>query len=107
MLYHYSEPEAATEESCQSLDVSEGRPSLRIENCARNLAAVCYRAANLTFPPLTQFVRISAEQDGVMFERSAPVQGWKVDYKVDVWPSNSLRRLVTNNQGSSIQDGNS
>ena len=85
-------PIAGADNSCTSLDVSEDAPATRYENCDREYPAICYRPNNLTFPQMTEFVQITPEKDGILFERSSKVVGWKVDYKVDMWPSNSLNR---------------
>ena len=74
--------------SCSALEKSKRR-SL---SCGTELAAVCVLANTLVFPRLTDFVRITPELDGVSFEKFPTSDGWKVNYSVDMWPSNSLHR---------------
>ena len=79
--------------TCKSLTVSvTGELEETLQSCGTQLSAVCHRTNVPTFPSLADFVRIQTEQDGIRFEKFLDVPGWKVDYKVDMWPGNSLHR---------------
>lgn len=79
---------AAGDSACLAQAGSE----LRSQHCDTELGALCVLTSPLTFPSLADFVRITPELDGVSFEKFQTSAGWKVDYSVDMWPSNSLHR---------------
>ena len=84
---------SSANDTCKSLTVSAtGELEETLQSCGTKLSAVCHRTNVPTFPSLADFVQIQTEQDGIRFEKFLDVPGWKVDYKVDMWPGNSLHR---------------
>ena len=72
--------------SCVAASVSP--PARAREPCAAQLPAICVAANPVTFPRLAEFVRVRPEQDRVSFQTFPNEAGWRVDYSVDMWPSN-------------------
>ena len=89
ILNNFLSPEfAAGDSTCLAQAGSEQRS----QHCDTELGALCVLPSPLTFPSLADFVQITPELDGVSFEKFQTSSGWKVDYSVDMWPSNSLHR---------------
>ena len=83
-------PENATA-NCPAWSRKEGS---HFDSCSTNLSAICHldQTRHLIFPDPEEYVRIIPEFDAIRFEKVENVAGWRLNFSIDIWPSNNLSR---------------
>ena len=58
------------------------------------MSAICQldQTSKLIFPDPQKFVRIIPEFDAIRFEKVEDVAGWRLNFSIDMWPTNNQSR---------------
>ena len=61
------------------------------------------QSSRLIFPDPEKYVRIITEFDAIRFEKVENVAGWRLNFSVDIWPSEDLSRKYSQSYNLNIK----